>query len=456
MTTPPADALDALIDEAYTYAFALFEIARTRHHDLHHADPALRIAPNTAWHDRRLCDHESRWITTPNNDTLYSRGWLDLSGGPVRVTVDAMPPGRYWSVAFMDAVSNNFAMLGQRLDGVGPVSVTLAGPRHTGPLPAGRVVRAPGDDVWLLGRWIVDGPGDLPAAHAMQDRLQVEVLEAAGADATKPGGPVPHGCFDAVAASGAAAPPEGAPAPLDHLDAAAFLAVVNAGLARNPAPPADAAVLARCAAVGLRPGEPDVWRRLDPSIRAAWLARIGAAYEGVRRSIPRLSHRVQGWHVRGPELGNFGTNYAERSAIALGGLGALEPIEAVYASRATDAADERLDGSRRYILRIRPGSLPADGFWSLSMYEQTRDGRLFFADNPIGRYTIGDRTPGTCPDADGTLRIALQHDAPADPDLRANWLPAPAGPFVLTLRVYLPHPELRAWQVPLPTIEPQG
>ena len=438
-TTPPADALESLIDEAYVYAYALFEIARTRHLDMHHADPALRIAPNTAWHDRRLCDHAARWITTPNNDTLYSRGWLDLSAGPVRVTVDAMPPGRYWSVAFIDAFSNNFAMIGQRLDGTGPVTVTLVGPRHAGPLPAGRVLHAPGDDVWLFGRFIVDGPDDLPAAHAMQDRVHVTVL------------PGPH------SQSGAYTPPalstrEADPAPLDPVDAATFLAVVNAGLARNPPPAADAAVLARCAVVGLRAGDPHAWGTLDPTIRAAWSARIGATFEGIRRSIPQLSLQVQGWRVRGPEIGNFGTNYAERSAIALGGLGALEPIEAVYASRAVDDSGERLDGQQARVLSIRPEGLPADGFWSMSMYEQTRDGRLFFTDNPIARYTVGDRTPGLRRDADGTLRIALQHAAPDDPVLRANWLPAPAGPFVVTLRVYLPRAELRAWQVTMPTI----
>lgn len=32
-------------------------------------------------------------------------------------------------------------------------------------------------------------------------------------------------------------------------------------------------------------------------------------------------------------------------------------------------------------------------FWSLSMCEKTDDGRLFFAANPLGRYSIEDRPP---------------------------------------------------------------
>lgn len=429
MTAAPPLDLDTLIDEAITYAFPVWEVARTRHVDLTNPDPALRIAPNAAWHDRRLCDHAARWITTPNNDTLYSRAWLDLSHGPVRIAVDTMPPGRYWSVAFMDAYTNNFAMIGTRLDGVGPVALTLVGPGHTGPVPGGRVLRAPGDDVWLFARWIVDGPDDLPNAHAMQDRLRVEPTAAAEPTREVPTDP---------------ASPEN------------FLAIVNEQLGRNPPPDADAPLLGRCAVVGLRPGETDAWHALDATVREAWAARIVAALNGIRRSIPQLAIDVQGWKVRGPEIGNFGTAYASRAAIALGGLAALEPVEAVYASRALDERGERFDGRRCHRLRIPSGGLPTDSFWSLSMYESMPDGRLFFTGNPIARYTIGDRTPGLRYAPDGALEIVLQHAEPADPDARANWLPAPPGPFVITLRAYLPRPELREWRVMLPTIVTDG
>jgi hypothetical protein len=70
-------------------------------------------------------------------------------------------------MAFMDAFTNHFAVLGQRLDGEGPVEVTLLGPgdRATG-LP-GRVLQAPGNDVWLFCRCLVDGPGSFEfACHA--------------------------------------------------------------------------------------------------------------------------------------------------------------------------------------------------------------------------------------------------------------------------------------------------
>ena len=418
--------LEAAIDAAYEYAYPVHEIMRTRHLDVHAAPASQRIAPNAVWHDRRLCDDRSRWITTPNNDTLYSRAWIDLGAGPVRVEIGAMPAGRYWSVAFLDVYSNNFAMLGQRLDGVGPVSVTLVGPHEDARSIEGRVIRAPGNDVWLFGRWLVDGPEDLPKAYAMQGALRVTPC---GGSPAGPGA-VPGGSQD----------PE------------AFLAVVNEALGRNPPPAADAPLLARCAPVGLRPGQADSWASLDGEVRAAWRARIGPAQAAVRKSLGVLREMVDGWIVRAPEIGNFGTSYALRAAIALGGLAALEPAEAVYASRVQDDAGERFDGRQRYRFTLPTAGLPTDSFWSLSMYETTAEGQLFFTENSIGRYAIGDRTPGLHRAPDGALEIAIQHEEPDDAALRANWLPAPAAPFVLTLRAYLPSPELRDWRVPLPRV----
>ncbi len=57
--------------------------------------------------------------------------------------------------------------------------------------------------------------------------------------------------------------------------------------------------------------------------------------------------------------------------------------------------------------------------------------------NPIKRYSIGDRTPGIQYNDDGSLDLYLQHDSPG-PDKESNWLPAPAGDFRPTLRIYQP------------------
>jgi hypothetical protein len=40
------------------------------------------------------------------------------------------------------------------------------------------------------------------------------------------------------------------------------------------------------------------------------------------------------------------------------------------------------------------------------------------------------------PNADGSVDIYIQHDAPAGHE--SNWLPAPSDEFILWLRVYIP------------------
>jgi hypothetical protein len=75
-----------------------------------------------------------------------------------------------------------------------------------------------------------------------------------------------------------------------------------------------------------------------------------------------------------------------------------------------------------------------DGFWSLTMYELPS--QLMVA-NPIDRYSVGDRTEGLAYAADGSLTLYLQADSPGA-DKESNWLPAPNGPFSITLRMYVP------------------
>lgn len=418
--------LESLVDAAFEYAYPLYAVALTRHRAVQDRSNPRRHAANALLHERYPSDHASRWITAPNNDTLYSNAWLDLSGGPVRIHVGAMPAGRYWSVALMDAFTNNFAVIGQRLEGAGPVDLTLVGPGVDAGSDAGRVVRAPGHDVWLFARCLVDGPQDLANAHAMQDRIAVQ-------------------------------PPTGATsaervAPTRSTEPQNFLAVVNEALARNPVPASERGLLERWARVGLQPGRSDAWDRLGDDARAAWSARIAAAHEHLRSASAKGRRAVQGWFASAPDMGDFGSNHALRASVALGGLGALPPQEAMYFVRFHDDAMEPLDGRGRYRLQVPPGGIPTDSFWSFTMYEPTADSQRFLVENPIRRYSIGNRTPGLVHHADGSLDIALQSDAPTDGTLRANWLPAPAGPFQIALRAYLPRSELRDASAVMPGI----
>lgn len=137
------------------------------------------------------------------------------------------------------------------------------------------------------------------------------------------------------------------------------------------------------------------------------------------------------------------------------GLAALPPAEAMYMQPALPGSGRMIDGPGPWKLHFPAGRLPpVDAFWSLTMYEATPDGQFFLVDNPVGRYAIGDRTPGLKTAADGSLTLWI---ARADPggERSANWLPAPAsGPFSLSLRAYLPKEELRDGRYRLPPLSP--
>ncbi|WP_165784534.1 DUF1254 domain-containing protein [Zhengella mangrovi] len=416
------------IRSAFVYAYPLYAFAATRFAAVQNPANADRYPPNSLRHNRHLSDHASVWITAPNNDTLYSNAWLDLSSGPVRIRVGAMPEGRYWSLAFMDAFTNHFAVVGQRLEGTGPVDLCVVGPGDADQADGARVLQAPGHDAWLFCRCLVDGPDDLARSHAMQDKI--EILSGAGE------------------VSGARIVPASPVSPENFLD------VVNELLARNPVPAGERQMLEQWRSVGLRPGGPGAWNEIGSDIREAWTRTIGSIYADLGKAGQQGRQDFKGWMAAAADIGNFGDNYPLRASVALGGLGALEPVEAMYFVKYQDESRAPLDGQSRYLLKVPASGIPTDSFWSFTMYEATADGKRFLVENPIGRYSIGNRTPGLVYNADGSLDIALQRQPPDDPQLRANWLPTPAGAFQIALRTYVPRPDLRAGEATLPVVIP--
>ena len=120
------------------------------------------------------------------------------------------------------------------------------------------------------------------------------------------------------------------------------------------------------------------------------------------------------------------------------------PDEAMYWFTSSDGAGGSLNGTRNHVMHFAPGQLPPTaGFWSLTM----GDGRNHFVPNPLGRYSLGDRS-GLVPNDDGSVDVYLQQESPAGHE--TNWLPAPAGAFILWLRVYIPGPAIvdRTYVVP--------
>jgi hypothetical protein len=443
-------SLQDLARRATIYLFPLYEMYRTRWQaTVNDANP-FRQSLNRFRHVPTLAGPRSRAVTTPNSDTLYSSAWLDLSQRPLFLTVP--PVGDfYYSYAFLDLFTNNFAYVSRRLYGGRPPPYMIVGPAWTGDTPSDvTVVRAPTNSVWLLGRLLVDGPEELDRVSILQARVLLEtpdvrnerrVLETRELMPQRTMAPA-ESVADWLAPNRAN--------PVDLFE------VGMRAMGESPLPDRDRAVLETLAPLRLRPGRKFDLRAFGEAERRAIQAGIEQGHAEIRAAAGRYGTTVGGWSYGERHLGNFGDDYLYRALVALGGLAALEPAEAIYVTCSVDSERRPLGGTGRYELAFPADGLPpARAFWSLTMYEVTPEGRAFLVENPIGRYAVGDRTPGLARSPDGSLTLYLQHERPDD-DRAANWLPAPAGPMRLVLRAYEPGEALIEGRYRIPAVRRVG
>jgi hypothetical protein len=417
------------ISPAFDYVYALFEFSRAMQRIGMNATPDLPLDQrlNRIYHRRVLANATARQVTAPNNDTIYSSAFFDLSGGPLLLRVPDITD-RYFSVTLMNAFTDNFRTIGTRSTGGKGGDFWLVGPDWSGTVPAGAtLIRSDTNDVWMLIRILVSGAADLPAVHALQDQFAI---------IAPPGrGPVRPPQVRAVDGTD----------PAQVLDAAAEM------LSRSSDKVGEAKRWRDFAEAGVRPGGAGSFAALSPALQAAWRAETPAAIERLRAAFTGAVRQVDGWAASTGEVGTFGSNDKLRAAVALSGLAALPPEEAMYFSSVHDNHGDPLDAAKRYRIRIPPAGIPVDGFWSLTMYAAEPDGRYFYVENPIRRYSVSERTPGLKRRPDGSIDIILSRDPVSEAD--GNWLPMPDGPMRVSLRTYVPRAEIRSGNWVPPAIE---
>lgn len=417
-TLHDADSL-AAARAAVLQTLPLFEMMRMRAGTTARRHPVLGFASedrtsrmrwvNHFTHTHRRIGPEDREVVSPNNDTVFSNAWLDLTQGPVLIDTPDMGD-RYWTLGLLDAWTNPFAYVGRRTTGNRRQRTLVHGPGWQGPVPEGvnNVIAAPGADVWVIGRLLVDdNPADLEQAAALQRSITTQQLNG-GAAAMR---------VDTRLDGRAVQTP----------DALLYRATVKDALARNPAPA----------------GERLVWPVDDMALSAA----LPQVFEALR-------HKAQphelggGWALPVAVRTHWGADVTMRARVARNFIGALGIEEAMYPTAEVDADGAPLDGSHAYELRFAPGDAPeVDAFWSLTLYR--RSDCLLVA-NPANRYSVGDRMRGLLFAADGSLSIRIQAD---DPGPAHNWLPSPPGEaFFVVLRLYQPRARHLEFQFPYPPL----
>jgi hypothetical protein len=361
-------------------------------------------------HERTLAGPGYAAFKVPNSDTLYSTAWLDLSDGPVEVDI---PPTRlkYYTLNYFD-IFGNPGNLGTRTVGSSGGRFLLVPPGWNGTVPAGLTpVAMATPHVWVLMRVFAQTSSELKQAHSFQDAVRL----------------LPHSELGSSARSEAIPPRPGN-------NAADFLRVLDYVLATDGHLAGEDALVDWLASIeGLGSGHFDP-SRLDPASMQA----VQSGYEEAMRLVSNARNQLgqptgTGWTV--VAKGNYGHNYLRRAINNLAGLGANLREENASFNTFVDSSGEPLDGAAAtYKLRL-PKPPPVNAFWSVTLYD-AKSFELY--PNSPNRYLISDRTQGLKVGRDGSVEIIIQHK----PTPSGNWLPAPAGPYFLVIRSYLPKPEV--------------
>lgn len=419
--------VSAIAEEAYVYAFPMLMGYRYGYATfLKPESPAYAGPPNQGPYGEAVTlDHTFKEVITPNADTPYSFGLLDLRAGPVVLTVPKVTD-RYYVMQFEDLFGYNELFVGSRSTGSAPGSHFLMGPREKGEVPDGFAssFRFETDLVFLIGRTQLLGSDDQKMLAKVMEQYRLEPYEAfeGGEAPILPPFDWPHWDDDASRDE-------------------RFIGYLNTLLALcQPTHPDEKEMFDRFAKIGIGHELPFDATALGEDRRKAIAQGVESARTMMAEASESVGDNVNGWMSMDP-FGNrefFGGDYMKRAATAMIGWGGNDQAEAHYPMAREDVDGNPFDGNKQYRLRFetRP---PVNAFWSVTMYDMSYDGTAgYLVENPIDRYLINSTTEDLVLDDDGDLTITMRYDEPGDPKERANWLPTPDGPFYLALRMYWP------------------
>ncbi len=401
--------------EAYQYGVPLLDTER-----IFKSSTSVTVCDHVTAHGpvnqfcsiRNLATAAQRTINAPNDDTLYSETWLDLSKQP---QVLHAPPirNRFWDFELLDPWTNDiFTITSAHLKmGPGDFNSTdggnwaVVGPHFKGRLPRGVIrVKSRYDRVWVLTRTYIRGPQDLGNVHRIQDKYSVTPLSKFGTT-YRPPRPT-----NIITTSAEATIPGTQPGE----DPLAFYTALGTEMLKFPPPAADRPLLKRRRRDAVTQG--------PSNVQSAALALYLKGFA-----------KHNGYLIT--DLGGWGTNYALRAMGDRIGVGGQRGSIATYPLALLDDTKAPLTGSKRYVVHIPNSSLPipVKAFWSMTMY----DTNSFFVPNALNRYLINNRSH-LHTNSDGSIDIYVQHDEPSNPTQASNWLPAPASGlgFRLIRRLY--------------------
>lgn len=365
-------------------------------------------------------------VVRSNFDTLYSVSWLDMTKEPVVISAPDTD-GRYYLLPMLDMWTDVFASPGWRTTGTKAGNFLMTPPGWTGAVPDGMTrIDAPTPYVWLIGRTKTDGPPDYDAVRKIQAGYKVTLLSEFG----KPPKPVEFKLDPNVDMK---TPPK---VQVDTMAGGKYFAYAAELLKLHPPHVTDEPIIARMKKIGIEVGKSFDISKLDPAVQKAL---EGAPQDGQKLmawKLPTLARVANGWSMNTDTVGVYGNYYLKRAILSQQGLGANVVEDAIYPLNLADESGKPLDGANKYTITFEKGAAPpVNAFWSITLYDQEG----FQVGNILNRFAVSSWMPFKY-NSDGSLDLYFQNESPGK-DMEANWLPAPKGPFNLTMRLYAPKSE---------------
>ena len=412
--------------QAFTYGFPLIYMASLMWKWA--LDPTSSRKPINSWIQTKefVATSNYRDGGSFNTDTVYQGAFVDLRKGPMVVTSDD-PEGHYASIQLSDLYTNNFAYISKRSGGPIFGNFLFVPPGWKGTVPAGkfdRVLQCEQKWLFLLYRLRIDQDDPKEIAWAKAKYAASKILPMDDFLAGRAFVANDFNVFDVAKVARNPLRP--------------FL-ILNHMLAENPPPATDEILLQGFKTVNIGPGM-DL-SKIDADTQRGLMRAARDGLPALRNNVERpWARSVNGWFYFPAQIGQARTtDYVMRSAWqSLWGIVANPPFECTYLWASLDQNGDRLNSGGKYEIYMRKDQFPkVEAFWSFTMYQDFN-----LAVNDIDRWAIRENMKGLKFDADGGLRIYVQAERPSD-DKLSNWLPAPkTGTFNVTMRNYMPSPEI--------------
>lgn len=440
-----ASAAEAITEEeahaigvdAYVYFYPLLsmDITRKQLTNAEAKEGAIGGPPNRFNNIPEFPSADLKVVVRPNFDTLYSSAWLDLTKEPVVISAPDTG-GRYYLLPMLDMWTDVFAAPGWRTTGTAAGNFLIASPGWRPDLrikfdefklPEGtQRIDSPTPYVWVIGRTKTDGPPDYEAVHKIQEGYKITLLSEWGKE-PKPAEVTIDPSVDMKT------PPK---TQVDTASAEKYFAYAAELLKLHPPHTTDQPIIARMKRIGIELGKSFDLSNADPVVQKALATVPEDAQALMKWKLRTLARVANGWSMNTDTMGVYGNYYLKRAIVSQQGLGANLPEDAIYPLNLADKDGQSLDGRNKYAIHFEKQEIPpVNAFWSITLY----DDKGFQVANPINRFAVSSWMPFQY-NADGSLDLYFQQESPGK-DKEWNWLPAPEGPYNLTMRLYGPKPD---------------